>query len=326
MKKNIYISEYITIIFLLIIFILILFYFKSYNIEHFNKPRRTVPPEVSGGGSGEGGGGGSGGGGGGGGGSGGSGGGDKNPSKNMKACGDGGGGGGRGGGSGGGGGAPTPVVTPVAIPSEIIQKKPSPSGPLPSPVPPAVLPPEVIKSKGPTATSVMIKPHIPPGLLPLSQPLSVINPPTPTESIKGPVKNVSSSDKNNNVKLAALSNSVLNLYEKQIAKNTPLQESILKEIQIKQKELEDKKKLELNQAKKIQEKEKVLLTRSRMLQINQDRSSYRKKIIYSLLAIIFVIFIITIMIYIFFFKNVNFYTRQRKGKWIFENEIIDNIS
>jgi hypothetical protein len=160
----------------------------------------------------------------------------------------------------------------------------------------------------------------------LSQPLPVINPPTPTESIKGPVKNVSSSDKNNNVKLAALSNSVLNLYEKQIAKNTPLQESILKEIQIKQKELEDKKKLELNQAKKIQEKEKVLLTRSRMLQINQDRSSYRKKIIYSLLAIIFVIFIITIMIYIFFFKNVNFYTRQRKGKWIFENEIIYNFS
>lgn len=224
---------------------------------------------------------------------------------------------------GGGSGRAAPVAAPVETPKAVIEQKPSPSKPLPSPIIP-ILPPEIKKSDGskesPKAIS-SINSVVTAALLPLSvSKPSDIN--LPTEPINNAVTNIPGSDKNNNVKLASLSNSVFNLYEKQIAKNTPLQESILKEIQIKQKQLEKKKILELNQAKEIQEKEEVLLTRSRMLQINQDRSSYRKKIIYSLLAIIFVIFIITIMIYIFFFKNVDLYTRQRKGKWIYENKII----
>ena len=62
----------------------------------------------------------------------------------------------------------------------------------------------------------------------------------------------------------------------------------------------------MNQAKEIEDKEKILLTRSRMLQISQDRISYRKKIIYSLLAVVFAIFIIMITLYVLFFKNIDF--------------------
>jgi hypothetical protein len=63
-----------------------------------------------------------------------------------------------------------------------------------------------------------------------------------------------------------------------------------------------------NQKKKIiTHKEKLLLTRSRMLQISQDRNSYKKKIIYSLIALIFFIFIITLVIYVY-------YTRKMKAK------------
>jgi hypothetical protein len=47
----------------------------------------------------------------------------------------------------------------------------------------------------------------------------------------------------------------------------------------------------------IKNKEKLLLTRSRMLQISTDRNSYKTKIIYSLIALAIAIFIISIVIY-----------------------------
>ena len=78
------------------------------------------------------------------------------------------------------------------------------------------------------------------------------------------------------------------------------------ELKNKEKELKYKKKIEMNQAKEIEDKEKVLLTRSRMLQISQDRISYRKKIIYSLLAVVFAVFIIVLTFYVLFFKNIDF--------------------
>jgi flagellar basal body-associated protein FliL len=40
-----------------------------------------------------------------------------------------------------------------------------------------------------------------------------------------------------------------------------------------------------------------------MLQIAQDRNSYKKKIIYTLIATIFLIFIITIALYIFLIRK-----------------------
>jgi hypothetical protein len=67
----------------------------------------------------------------------------------------------------------------------------------------------------------------------------------------------------------------------------------------------DKQEIQLNQLKEIEDKEKLLLTRSRMLQIAQDRNSYKKKIIYTLLAIIFGLFILILFIYVLFTRKIN---------------------
>jgi hypothetical protein len=48
----------------------------------------------------------------------------------------------------------------------------------------------------------------------------------------------------------------------------------------------------------IENKEKLLLTRSRMLQISQDRNSYKKKLIYTSFISIIILSIIFIAIYI----------------------------
>jgi len=70
-------------------------------------------------------------------------------------------------------------------------------------------------------------------------------------------------------------------------------------------DLLEKQNIEMNQLKEIQEKEKLLLTRSRMLQIAQDRNSYKKKIIYTLIALIFLIFIFTLALYVYFTRKVS---------------------
>ena len=70
-------------------------------------------------------------------------------------------------------------------------------------------------------------------------------------------------------------------------------------------ELIQKQNIEMNQLREIQEKEKLLLTRSRMLQIAQDRNSYKKKIIYTLIALIFLIFIFTLALYVYFNRKVS---------------------
>ena len=67
----------------------------------------------------------------------------------------------------------------------------------------------------------------------------------------------------------------------------------------------EKQNIQLNQLKEIEDKERLLLTRSRMLQIAQDRNSYKKKIIYTLLAIIFGLFILILFIYVLFTRKIN---------------------
>lgn len=52
-----------------------------------------------------------------------------------------------------------------------------------------------------------------------------------------------------------------------------------------------------NQLKEIENKEKLLLTRSRMLQIAQDRNSYKTKVLYTLMAILVIILIINLIIW-----------------------------
>ena len=58
-------------------------------------------------------------------------------------------------------------------------------------------------------------------------------------------------------------------------------------------ELIKKNWIQESQMKALNDKEKVLLTRSRMLQISQDRNSFRTKIIYTLIAVIIAIIILT---------------------------------
>ena len=70
-----------------------------------------------------------------------------------------------------------------------------------------------------------------------------------------------------------------------------------KEIETKNYTLIQKQQIQDSQMKEIENKEKLLLTRARMLQISQDRNSYKTKVIYTLLAILIVIFIINLFIW-----------------------------
>ena len=69
------------------------------------------------------------------------------------------------------------------------------------------------------------------------------------------------------------------------------------EIKTKNETLLEKQIIQDSQMKEIENKEKLLLTRARMLQISQDRNSYKTKVIYTLLAILIVIFIINLFIW-----------------------------
>jgi hypothetical protein len=97
---------------------------------------------------------------------------------------------------------------------------------------------------------------------------------------------------------------VKNMYSK-LTSNIDLQKAALGDIELKNKELIQKQNIQIQQLKEIEDKEKLLLTRSRMLQIAQDRNSYKKKIIYSLIALIFAIFIFTLVMYIFFRRKLS---------------------
>jgi hypothetical protein len=64
-----------------------------------------------------------------------------------------------------------------------------------------------------------------------------------------------------------------------------------------------KNKINLQQEIAITDKQKLLLTRSRMLQISMDKNAYKTKIMYTLIAIILFIFISTLGIYAFVSKK-----------------------
>ena len=107
----------------------------------------------------------------------------------------------------------------------------------------------------------------------------------------------------NTVSLSDTGSANWQAYEEQLQSSTALQAKSIAQLNIKNKELEEKQMIQLNQMKEIQDKEKLLLTRSRMLQISQDRNSYKKKIIYSLLAVVFAIFILTLVMYVLFTRK-----------------------
>jgi hypothetical protein len=86
---------------------------------------------------------------------------------------------------------------------------------------------------------------------------------------------------------------------------TDSNDAATKEIETKNNTLIQKQQIQDSQLKEIENKEKLLLTRARMLQISQDRNSYKTKIIYTLLAILIVIFIINLFIWSLKKSNVN---------------------
>lgn len=95
----------------------------------------------------------------------------------------------------------------------------------------------------------------------------------------------------------------ISTYISAIENNMQLNKISELELQNKNIDLVNKNKIQVDQLKEIEEKEKLLLTRSRMLQIAQDRNAYKKKIIYTLLAVIFLILILTIVLYVYFTRK-----------------------
>jgi hypothetical protein len=103
--------------------------------------------------------------------------------------------------------------------------------------------------------------------------------------------------------LAQQGDAQVNDYLQLITNNIDAQSTYLSNINQKNNELLQKQQIQIQQLKEIQDKEKLLLTRSRLLQIAQDRNSYKKKIIYTLLAIIFGIFILILVVYVLFTRK-----------------------
>ena len=99
----------------------------------------------------------------------------------------------------------------------------------------------------------------------------------------------------------ATSNSVIDA----ASKATTINSGIDNMIGSKNNTLIQKNRINLEQEIAIADKQKLFLTRSRMLQISMDKNAYKTKIIYTLLAIILFIFIATLGIYTFSLKKVN---------------------
>ena len=74
-------------------------------------------------------------------------------------------------------------------------------------------------------------------------------------------------------------------------------------INLKNANLIEKNRINTEQEKAIVDKQKLFLTRSRMLQISRDKNAYKLKIIYTLLALIIFIFIASLGIFVFLKKG-----------------------
>lgn len=82
--------------------------------------------------------------------------------------------------------------------------------------------------------------------------------------------------------------------------NNSLKKTIVNKNQL----LMEKNNINLEQEKAIQDKQKLLLTRARMLQLSRDKNAYKLKIIYTLISIILVIFTIVLGVYSFSKKKI----------------------
>jgi hypothetical protein len=113
---------------------------------------------------------------------------------------------------------------------------------------------------------------------------------------------MSTSSTNTTNNQAFIGSSNIDTYEQTI-NNIEQMNLALSDIDSKNSAIKNKQQRQLEQLREIEDKEKLILTRSRMLQISQDRNSYKKKVIYSLIALILFIFIGTIMTYVLFIRK-----------------------
>lgn len=90
-----------------------------------------------------------------------------------------------------------------------------------------------------------------------------------------------------------------NAIQSAIESATGINDSITSSIGQKNKNLIEKNQINLEQEKAIMDKNKLFLTRSRMLQVSRDKNAYKLKIIYTLLACIILIFMASLGIYVF---------------------------
>jgi hypothetical protein len=95
----------------------------------------------------------------------------------------------------------------------------------------------------------------------------------------------------------------VNNYYSNITTNTDNENTALLGVEKKNNILIQKEKIQIQLLKEIENKEKLLLTRSRMLQISNDRNSYKKKLIYTYISSAIAIFIVIIIIYIIIRKR-----------------------
>ena len=116
-----------------------------------------------------------------------------------------------------------------------------------------------------------------------------------------------------------LTNNQINTYETKINSKLTSQNEAIRELETKNEELAGKQHIQMQQLKEIEDKEKLLLTRSRMLQISQDRNSYKSKIIYLLFVAIFIIIIVLLILYTLFNNKpvISPMFRRRKKKWVY---------
>jgi hypothetical protein len=103
--------------------------------------------------------------------------------------------------------------------------------------------------------------------------------------------------------LAQYGTEIWSTYSQQIKDNMNVQAQTIANLNVKNQELIEKQRIQVQQLKEIEDKEKLLLTRARMLQISQDRNAYKKKIIYTLIAVIFAIFILCLVMYVLFTRK-----------------------
>jgi hypothetical protein len=89
----------------------------------------------------------------------------------------------------------------------------------------------------------------------------------------------------------------VNNYYSGITESINIKNTSLLQVNDKNDVLQEKEKIQIQLLEEIKNKEKLLLTRSRMLQISHDRNSYKKKFIYTLIGSSIAIFTLVIIIY-----------------------------